>query len=101
MSIKNPKNTVILVWNLIIMVAWKASLFAVLSFLGSTALILLQLDNAFTEQQHYAPEIARLTALPDEVWQNQGTYFYRLCYSYNIKHIAKRTSIIFFSFCIM
>ena len=52
------------------MVAWKASLFVVLAFLGSTALILFsnQLDNAFTEQQDYAPEIARLTAFPDDEW---------------------------------
>ena len=59
------------------MVAWKASLFVVLAFLGSTALILFsnQLDNAFTEQPHYAPEIARLTAIPEKVWQNKGTYF--------------------------
>ena len=60
------------------MVACKASLFVVLAFLGSTALILFsnQLDNAFTEQQKYAPEIARLTAFPDDEWQiDQGKHF--------------------------
>ena len=81
MSNENPKNTVILVWNLIIMVACKASLFVAFAFLVSTALILFsnQLDNAFAEQQHYAPKIARLTAFSDEVCQNEGMYFYRLC----------------------
>ena len=64
-----------------VMVASKASLFVALAFLGSTALILLskQLDNAFAQQQHYTPKIARLTAIPDKVWQNKGTCFYRQC----------------------
>ena len=75
MSNENPKNTV---RNLIIMVACKASLFVALAFLGSTALILFskQLDNAFAVQQNYAPEIARLTAIPDEAGRiYKGTYF--------------------------
>ena len=64
------------------MVASKASLFVALAFIGSTALILFskQLDNAFVVQQPYAPKIARLTALPDEVGRKyKGTYFDRLC----------------------
>ena len=65
------------------MVACKASLFVAFAFLVSTALILFsnQLDNAFAEQQHYAPKIARLIALPDEGIGriDKGTHFYRLC----------------------
>ena len=83
MSNENPKKTVIFVCNVIIMVASKASLFVALAFLGSTAIILFskQLDNAFVAKQHYAPKIARLTALPDEGIGriDKGTHFYRLC----------------------
>ena len=65
------------------MVASKASLFVALAFLGSTALILFskQLDNAFVVQQHYAPKIARLTALSGEAGRiyEGTTHFYRLC----------------------
>ena len=78
MSIENSKMSYILVWNVIIMVASKASLFVACAFLGSAALILLskQLDNAFVEQRYYAPKIARLKALPDKVWQiGKGAYF--------------------------
>ena len=62
------------------MAAWKASIFVAFAFIGSTVLLSKQLDNAFVVQQHYAPKIARLTVLPDEVWQiDKGTHFYRLC----------------------
>ena len=63
------------------MVASKASLFVALAFLGSTAIILFskQLDNAFVVKQHYAPKIARLAALSDEVGRiDKGTHVYRL-----------------------
>ena len=75
---ENSKMSYILVWNVIIMVVSTASLFVACAFLGSTVLILLskQLDNAFAEQRHYAPKIARLTALPGKVWQiEKGAYF--------------------------